>query len=160
MREASSTWSGPEAQADPGGQVDRSDPWAFAVNSMDRHDDIDITLCSFVLAVQVVRVTGLVRFQSQPDVRLASIPTLSLARRTGVPLILASGHVLPQGAMAWVSWLYERPTDVFDEYEGRIEGLELDFLIGKRAPLARPGPWLFRFNVSPAATTTIVSRTD
>jgi hypothetical protein len=159
MREAPSTWSGPEAHADPGGQADRSDPWAFAVNSMDGHDGIDITLCSFVVARHILRVTGLVQFQGLPDVRLASLPALFLSRRTGVPLILVSAHVLPHGAMAWVSWLYERPTSVFDDYEGRIEALELDFLIGKRPPLARPGPWLFTFNVSPAAAGAMV-RTD
>jgi hypothetical protein len=158
MREGSALpWNGPEDRPDP---VDHVDPWAFAVNATDRHSDIDITLCSFVLVENLVRVTGLVRVQSRPDVRLASIPALTLSSREGVPMIPVSSHVLPQGAMAWVSWLFERPAQVIDEYEGRIERLDLDFLIGKRAPLAQPGPWLFRFAVSQAAAGTIVTRAD
>ena len=131
--------------------IDRIDPWAFAINVSDRHSDIEITLCSYVVVEQLIRVTSLVRVLSRPDVRLASIPALLLSSRNGASIIPVSAHVLPQGAMAWVSWLFERPAEILDDYVGRIDRLDLDFLIGKRAPLAQPGPWTFTFSLTSAA---------
>ena len=159
MREASSTLDrDPVTGADTAAtQGDQIDPWAFAINVSTRHSDIEITLCSFVIVDRLIRITSLVRVQSRPDVRLASIPALILTSAGGVPLTPVSAHVLPQGAMSWVSWLFERPAELFDEYEGRIERLDLDFLIGKRAPLAQPGPWSFKFSLSSAPAGTIGS---
>ena len=152
MREASPTLVQDAEAATSGkaGQVDQIDPWAFAINVSSRHSDIEITLCSYVIVDQLIRVTSLVRVQSRPDVRLSSIPALLLTSAGGVPVIPVSAHVLPQGAISWVSWLFERPDVILDEYEGRIDRLDLDFLIGKRAPLAQPGPWQFKFSLTSA----------
>ena len=157
MREGSSTSTParPQGRPDKAEPSDRTDPLAFAINVTARHSDIEITLCSFVAVEQLIRVTSLVRVQSRPDVRLASIPALILSSRSGVSMIPVSAHVLPQGAMAWVSWLFERPAKILDDYEGRIERLDLDFLIGKRAPLAQPGPWLFSFSLTQAAASSV-----
>jgi hypothetical protein len=127
--------------------------WAFAVNSTVDCSDIEITLLSFVVVGEFARVTGLVRIRSRPNVRLASVPELSLATADGSPLALLSAHVLPHGDMAWVSWLYQRPPHVLNEYEGRIDRVDLDHHVGGRVP--RPhepqhGAWVFRFRLPPA----------
>jgi len=127
--------------------------WAFAVNSTVDCSDIEITLLAFVVVEKLVRVTGLVRIRSRPNVRLASVPELSLATVDGSPLAFLSAHVLPHGAMAWVSWLYQRPPHVLNAYEGRIDRVELVHHTGGQVP--RPhqpqhGAWVFRFQLPPA----------
>lgn len=128
--------------------------WAFAVNSTARCSDIEITLLSFAIVGNLARVTGLVRVRNRPDVRLASVPELLLSTVDGASLAPLSGHVLPHGALAWVSWLYQRPPEVLTEYEGRIERVDLNHQTGGQ--VARPrqpqgGTWLFRFRLPPAA---------
>lgn len=142
----------------PLGQVAEQFPppvrsWAFAVNRSVDFNGIEITLLSFVVVGELARVTGLVRIRNRPNVRLASVPELSLATADGLPLAPLSAHVLPQGAMAWVSWLYQRPPHVLNEYEGRINRVDLDHHVGGRVP--RPyqpqhGVWVFRFQLPPA----------
>ena len=127
--------------------------WAFALNKSADCDDIEITLLSFVVVGEFVRVSGFVRIRSRPNVRLASVPELSLATVDGSPLVPLSAHVLPHGALAWVSWLFKRPPDVLDEYEGRISRVELDHHIGGRVPRGyqpQSGAWTFRFQLPPA----------
>jgi hypothetical protein len=127
--------------------------WAFAVNSTVDCSNIEITLLSFVVVGTLARVTGLVRVRNRPDVRLASVPELSLTTVDGSPLALLSAHVLPQGAMAWVSWLYQRPPEVLNEYEGRIDRVDLEHHTGGRVPRPRQpqrGAWVFRFRLPPA----------
>lgn len=128
-------------------------PLAFAVNRSVDCSDIEITLLSFVVVGEFARITGLVRIRNRPNVRLASVPELSLATVDGSPLVPLSAHVLPHGAMAWVSWLYRRPPHVLNEYEGRIDRVDLDHQAGGRVP--RPyhpqhGAWVFRFQLPPA----------
>ncbi len=139
--------------------------WAFAVNSTVDCSDIEITLLSFVVVGEFARVTGLVRIRSRPNVRLASVPGLALATADGSPLALLSAHVLPHGAMAWVSWLYQRPPHVLNEYEGHIDRVDLEHHTGGRVP--RPyqpqhGAWVFRFHLPPApgATRMIAALAD
>jgi hypothetical protein len=126
--------------------------WAFAVNTTVHSSDIEITLLSFVVVGEFARVTGLVRIRNRPDVRLASVPELSLATVDGSPLVILSAHVLPHGAMAWVSWLYQRPPHVLNEYEGRIDRVNLDYHTGGRIRPHQPqeGTWVFRFQLPPA----------
>ncbi len=127
--------------------------WAFAVNTTVDCCDIEITLFSFVVVGELARVTGLVRIRNRPDVRLASVPELALATVDGSPLAFLSAHVLPHGDMAWVSWLYKRPPHVVNEYEGRIDRVNLDQHARGRDP--RPhqpqhGAWVFRFRLPPS----------
>jgi len=127
--------------------------WAFAINSTVECSDVEITLLSFVVVGTLVRVTGLVRVRKRPDVRLASVPELSLTIVDGPPLVFLSAHVLPHGAMAWVSWLYQRPAHVLNEYEGRIDRVSLDQHARGRDPQPRQpqhGAWVFRFQLPPA----------
>jgi hypothetical protein len=142
----------------PAGQVAQHLPpparsWAFAVNSTVEASDIEITLLSFVVVADLVRVTGLVRVLNRPNVRLASVPDLALATADGTPLAVISAHVLPHGALAWVSWLYRRPPEVLVDYEGRIERVDLSHDGGGRLPQPRQpqrGAWVFRFRLPPA----------
>jgi hypothetical protein len=126
--------------------------WAFAVNSTFDCSNIEITLFSFVVVGDLARVTGLVRVRNRPDVRLASVPNLVLVTADGSAMACLSGHVLPHGAMAWVSWLFRRPANVLTEYEGRIERVDLDHHTGGRAPRPRQpqrGTWVFHFTLPP-----------
>jgi hypothetical protein len=142
----------------PLGQVAEQFPppvrsWAFAVNRTVDCSDIEITLFSFVVVGELAQVTGLVRIRSRPDVRLASVPELSLATPDGLSLAPLSAHVLPHGAMAWVSWLYRRPPHVLNCYEGRIDRVDLVHHAGGQAPRPRQpqhGAWVFRFQLPPA----------
>lgn len=127
--------------------------WAFAVNSTVECSGIEITLLSFAVVGNLARVTGLVRVRDRPDVHLASVPELSLTTVDGSPLAFLSAHVLPHGAMAWVSWLYQRPPRVLNEYEGRIDRVRLDQHARGRDPQPRQpehGAWVFRFQLPPA----------
>jgi len=131
----------------------RRGSWAFALNKSADCDDIEITLLSFVVVGEFVRVSGFVRIRNRPNVRLASVPELSLATVDGVPIVPLSAHVLPHGELAWVSWLFKRPPDVLGEYEGRISRVELDHHIGGRVPRGyqpQSGAWTFRFQLPPA----------
>lgn len=127
--------------------------WAFALNKSADCNDIEITLLSFVVVGEFARVMGLVRVRNRPNVRLASVPELSLATADGSPLVSLSAHVLPHGAIAWVSWLFRRPPHVLTEYEGHITRVELDHHIGGRVPRGyqpQSGAWTFRFQLLPA----------
>jgi hypothetical protein len=128
------------------------DSWAFAVNEMAEHSDVEITLLSLVVVEQLVRMTGLVRVRNRPDVRLASVPDMALSGHDGQALTLVSGHVQPQGAIAWVSWLFQRPARIISVYEARIDRINLDYRVGKRSPQPQAGPWLFRFQLPPLPT--------
>ncbi len=144
----------PASQADsPAPAASPTGPWAFAVNRTVDSSNIEISLFSFVVVGDLARVTGLVNVRNRPDVRLASVPDLSLTTADGSSLACLSGHVLPQGAMAWVSWLFRRPANVLTEYEGRIERVDLDHHTGGRMPRPRHpqhGAWVFRFTLPPA----------
>lgn len=127
--------------------------WAFAINTTVDSSDIAITLLSFIVVGQLVRVTGLVAIRSRPNVRLATVPELSLAIVDGPPLVPLSAHLLPNADMAWVSWLFRRPEHVLNEYEGRVERVDLGQHTGGGAPRPRqpqPGTWVFRFTLPPA----------
>lgn len=127
--------------------------WAFAVNTTVECSDIEITLLSFVVVGELARVSGLVRIRNRPDVRLASVPELSLATVDGSPLAPLSAHVLPHGDMAWVSWLYKRPPHVVNAYEGHIDLVNLDQHARGRDPRPQQpqhGAWVFRFQLPPS----------
>jgi hypothetical protein len=127
--------------------------WAFAINTTVDCADIAITLLSIVVVGKLVRVTGLVAIRNRPNVRLATVPDLSMAIVDGSPLVPLSAHVLPHGDMAWVSWFYQRPAHVLTEYEGRIDRVDLNHHTGGQASRTRQpqrGTWVFRFALPPA----------
>lgn len=125
------------------------EPWAFPVNRTASGHDIEITLLSFTLVEDFARLTGLVRLSAPTDVRLATVPALSLVGGDGPPLEPVSAHVLPQGALAWVSWLFRSPGAGTTTFDARIERVDLAYQIGKRPPAAFTGPWTFHFDVTP-----------
>ncbi len=89
------------------------------------------------------------RLSAPTDVRLASVPALSISGPDGPPLVPVSAHVLPQGALAWVSWVFRSPEVGTTTYEARIERVDLAYQIGKRPTAAFTGPWVFRFELLP-----------
>jgi hypothetical protein len=125
------------------------EPWAFPVNQTASGHDIEITLLSFTLVGEFARLTGLVRLSAPTDVRLATVPALSLVGADGPPLVPVSAHVLPQGALAWVSWLFRSPSVGTTSFEARIERVDLAYQIGKRPTAAFTGPWVFHFALLP-----------
>ena len=125
------------------------EPWAFPVNQTASGHDIEITLLSFTLVGEFARLTGLVRLSAPTDVRLATVPALAMAGPDGLPLVPVSAHVLPQGALAWVSWLFRSPPVGTTSYEARIERVDLAYQIGKRPTAAFTGPWVFHFDLLP-----------
>lgn len=122
-------------------------PRAFALNETARCEGIEITLCSFVVVDELARVTGVVRVQSRPDVRLGSVPSLVISYGLGTALDPLAAHVMPHGGMSWVSWLFRHPSGSSGEYEGRIDRVDVDYRAGGRPPLPQLGPWLFRFRL-------------
>jgi hypothetical protein len=133
--------SGDELRASP-------PPRAFALNETSRCEGIEITLCSFVLVDELARVTGVVRVDSRPDVRLGSVPSLVVTSERGSTLDPVAAHVMPHGGMSWVSWLFRHPAGSPNEYEARIDRVDVDYRAGGRPPMPQLGPWLFRFRVS------------
>ena len=134
------------------------DPWAFPVNLTARGSDVEITLFSFILVGEFGRLTGLVRTSTPQEVRLASVPALSITSAGGPPLEPVSSHVLPQGSNAWVSWIFRCPPEGTLAFEARIERVDLAYQIGKRPLASVTGPWVFRFElgqgVDPAVSPT------
>jgi hypothetical protein len=133
-------------------------PRAVALNETACCEGIEITLCSFVVVDDLARVTGVVRVQSRPDVRLGSIPSLVVAGGRGATLDPLAAHVMHHGGMSWVAWLFRHPSGSSGAYEGRIDRVDVDYRAGGRPPMPQLGPWLFRFHVpagsaaSPALT--------
>lgn len=121
------------------------DPWAVALNVTAATDDVSVTLLVLSVVDEIIRVSGLMRLLRRLDLRLSSLPALTLSAVDGAPLELLRAHALPNGAMFWVSWIYRQPAEVCTGYEGRIDHLEL--ADGARTA-AVPGPWTFTFNVS------------
>lgn len=126
-------------------------PWAFAVNETAASHDVQITLLSFAIVGDVVRVSGLVRVPNRRDLRLSTVPDLVISQLDGPALTLVAAHVLPQGRMTWVSWVYERPRHVLVPYEARIEQVGLLYQVGGRFQEKPQGPWVFRFQLPPAS---------
>lgn len=122
-------------------------PWAVALNETAATDEIKVTLLALAVVDDVIRVSGIVQVIRRPDVRLSNIPTLTLAALDGPPLGLIGAHLLPNGRTVWASWTYARPADVFAEYEGRIDTIDLAYRAGGVVLEAASGPWMFRFSV-------------
>jgi len=126
-------------------------PWVFAVNETAASDDVQITLLSFTVVGDIVRVSGLVQVPRSRDVRLSAVPDLIISPLDGPAPVLVAAHVLPQGRMSWVSWVYERPRHVLVPYEARIEKVGLLHQVGGHFQEKPQGPWLFRFRLPPAS---------
>jgi hypothetical protein len=126
-------------------------PWAFAVNETAASHDVQITLLSFAIVGDVVRVSGLVRVPNRRDLRLSAVPDLVISQLDGPALTLVAAHVLPQGRMTWVSWVYQRPRNVLVPYEARIEQVGLLYQVGGHFQEKPQGPWLFRFRLPPSS---------
>jgi hypothetical protein len=144
---------GRDASLDLGGPepLRETAPWTFAVNETAASQDVQITLLSFAVVGDIVRVSGLVRVPNHRDVRLSAVPDLVICPLDGPPLVPVAAHVLPHGRMTWVSWVYERPMHVLAPYEARIEQVGLLYQVGGHFQEKPHGPWVFRFRLPPAS---------
>jgi hypothetical protein len=142
---------GREASLDLGrpAPLGKTAPWAFAVNETAASHDVQITLLSFAVVGDIVRVSGLVRVPNRRDMRLSAVPDLVISPLGGPALVLVAAHVLPQGRITWVSWVYERPRHVLVPYEARIEEVGLLHQVGGHFQEKPQGPWVFRFRLPP-----------
>lgn len=82
------------------------------------------------------------------EVKLANVPTLTLATLDGPPLGLLGANALPNGRWVWVSWTFERPANVCTEFLGRIDHIDLASGAGGLVREAQSGPWAFTFRIS------------
>ncbi len=135
-------------------------PSALALNETHLSGGIEITLLAVAVVDDLVRVSGVLRAGHRPDVRLVHVPQLSVSRSDGSALSLVSAHLIPHGAMAWVSWVYERPARTTDEYEGRIERVELTFRRGGQPEDDPGGPWIFHFRLPQPRRLAVETRLD
>lgn len=123
-------------------------PWAAALNATATRDDISLSLLSFAVIDDVIRISGVVRVIGRADdVRLSSIPTLRLASSAGTPLESIRAHGLPAGPLVWVSWTFKRPPAVGCRYEARVEQIKLEWRAGRVTTGSGAGPWAFTFSV-------------
>ena len=140
--------AGGDATADRGRPAPLgSTAWAFALNRTALTDDVEVTLLAFTVVEAVVRVSALVRVRRRRDLRLSRVPELAISTLDGPRLTPLTAHVLPQGDLAWVSWVFERPKPVLVEYEARIEQLDLAYRVGGRSEESARGPWAFHFRL-------------
>jgi len=140
--------AGGDATADRGRPAPLgSTAWAFALNRTALTDDVEVTLLAFTVVEAVVRVSALVRVRRRRDLRLSRVPELAISTLDGPRLTQLTAHVLPQGDLAWVSWVFERPKPVLVEYEARIEQLDLAYRVGGRSEESARGPWVFHFRL-------------
>jgi hypothetical protein len=135
-------------------------PWAAALNTTAEHDEITVTLLSLAVVDDQMRLTGLLRVRSRPDVRVATIPSLEVAMPGGTALRLVDARVQPRGRVTWVSWTYEWPEIVPGRLEGRIDHIELEYRLGGTARVDVLGPWDFSFPVRPPTEAEIVTRPE
>ena len=120
-------------------------PWTFALNRTATNVDAAVTLLALTVVGGVARISGLVRLR-RSDLRLARVPDLAIAPSGGPRLILIGGHLLPQGDLTWVSWVFARPREVLAPYAGDIPRLDLGSKDG-RHEVAILGPWEFNFHL-------------
>jgi hypothetical protein len=121
-------------------------PWAFALNRTATTDDATVTLLAFNVVGGLVRVSGLVCFR-RPDTRLARMPTLVVSPHNQPWLSPIGAHLLPQGDLAWVAWIFERPEVVLGAYSAQIDHLDLAYRTAGHGELVSPGPWVFHFRL-------------
>jgi hypothetical protein len=131
--------------------VDIPSAWAFALNETSASHDVAITLLSFAIVEDVVRVSGLVRVRGRRDLRLSGVPDLVISTLDDPAPARVAAHVQPQGGMTWVSWIFERPGRLLVTFQARIEQICLQYTVGGRFEETRQGPWIFRFRLPRAA---------
>jgi len=135
-------------------------PWASALNATAQHEEITVSLLTLAVVDDQMRLTGLLRVRSRPDVRLATIPSLEVTLPGGTALRLVDARVQPHGRVTWVSWTYEWPEVVPGRLEGRIDHIELEYRLGGSARVDVLGPWDFSFPVRPPTLVEFAARSD
>jgi hypothetical protein len=128
---------------------DAGRPWASVLDATAEHEDVIVSLLTFVVVDDLMRITGVVRVRGRDDVRVVAIPALELSLPDGIALRLLDARVQPHGRVSWVSWTYERPEVIPARVDARIERIELEHRIGGSARAAVTGPWELSSQVRP-----------
>lgn len=118
---------------------------AYAINGSATCHEIEVTLFTFVMVDRYARISGLVRVGGRREIRLSSIPEISVTDVDGGTLTSLSSHALPHGDMAWLSWLFERPGTVAASYRAIVERVDLVSAQNGRPVDHRDGPWVIPF---------------
>jgi hypothetical protein len=129
----------PDLRGVPG----RRGPWATLVNQVAIVHDIEITLLSYVVVDDAMRVHGAVRVTADHEALLTTVPVLEL-RQVGEPSPMRplGGRVLPRPPIVWVVWMFELPGPEPSIIAARISELAFGQRIGAKPDVVR-GPWLF-----------------
>jgi hypothetical protein len=133
------TDSEPALRAAPG----RRGPWATLVNQVATAHDIEITLLSYVVVDDAMRVHGAVRVTADHEALLTTVPVLELTQ-VGEPSTMRplGGRVLPRPPIVWVVWMFELPGPEPSIVAARIDELAFGRRIGSKPDVVH-GPWLF-----------------
>jgi hypothetical protein len=106
-------------------------------------DGVEITLLSYAVADDTLRIHGAIRVKSPHEARLAGVPDLEL-RQVGdaVPMPSLGARVLPSPPLVWLTWLFALPGPEPGSMTARIEQLMFGYRTGSKADIVT-GPWVF-----------------
>ena len=138
----STRWSAQLAPI-PGVVTGPRGPSASLVNKVAVAAGIEITLLSYVITDDELRVQAAVRVGGQHEPVLASVPVLELTQLgDAAPLRSRGGHVLPAMPIVWVAWMFALPLAETHVMSGCVERIELGYRSGRKTESV-VGPWLF-----------------
>jgi hypothetical protein len=113
------------------------------VNQAVTVNGVELTLLSYAVADDSIRVQGAIRVSGDHEARLGGVPELEL-RQVGDPTPLPSlgVRVLPSPPLIWLAWEFALPGTPPGPMSARIESLRFGYRIGSKADVVI-GPWLF-----------------
>jgi hypothetical protein len=120
----------------------------MAISVTSANEDVEATLLALAVVDDILSVWGLLRVAHRPEVRLSSIPALSLAVRDGVPLQPIGAHAKPQGGLIWVTWTFQRPRHDATKLHGRIDHVDIEWRGGRFVREDLQGPWEFTIQIA------------
>ena len=125
------------------GMPGRRGPWATLINQAAIVQGIEVTLLSYVVVDDAMRVHGAVRVTADHEALLATVPVLELTQRDEPSAMHPlGGRVLPRPPIVWVVWMFDLPGPEPSIIEARIGELAFGQRVGAKPDVVR-GPWLF-----------------
>jgi hypothetical protein len=104
---------------------------------------VEVTLLSYVIVDDVIRVHGAVRVSGSHEARLVSVPELQLMQvGSESPMPTLGAHVLPRPPIIWLVWTLGLPGEEPRALSARIGQLAFGYRTGSKADVV-DGPWLF-----------------
>jgi hypothetical protein len=121
----------------------RRGPWATLINQVAIVQDIEVTLLSYVVVDDAMRVHGAVRVTPDHEALLTTVPVLELTQASEPSALHPlGGRVLPRSPIVWVVWMFELPGPEPSIIAARIDALAFGQRVGARPDVVH-GPWLF-----------------